>query len=73
MGKIEFFGWNVGTKKISFTELLRDKGNLSLSEAKNITDKVIVGTESIVLEFDEDSAKIILEESIKLGIKCRFV
>ncbi|MAO63618.1 MAG: hypothetical protein CL666_01325 [Balneola sp.] len=74
MRKVEFYGWDVGAKKISFTKLLRDKGNLTLKDAKNVNTRIMNGNENVVLEFEEESvAKLIVEESTNLGFKCRLI
>jgi hypothetical protein len=36
-------GWNVGFRKVEFTQLLREECGLSLSEAKARTDAVLDG------------------------------
>ena len=34
-------GWNIGFKKVEFTKMLQSELGLGLSEAKNITDRVV--------------------------------
>ncbi len=67
MKKIRFYGWDIGVKTISFIELLHNTGGISLIEAKLIKEKIIDGL-IVEIEFDEDKANIILNDSNQLGI-----
>lgn len=72
MVKIEFYGWEVGARKIPFTTLLTDKGGLSLSEAKSIKDAIIDRDEIKVISVaSKEKAARIVDEAVKIGIKCR--
>ena len=66
MRKITFKGWEVGMRKIPFTKLLNEKGQLSLKEAKSIKDRLVNNNEVITVEFEnENVARLIYEESQK--------
>ena len=70
MATIIFRGWNTDIKKVSFTNLLHEKANITLVEAKNIKDKV---TDNEIVELDvlnDDIANVIIAESGKLGVVC---
>jgi ribosomal protein L7/L12 len=71
MKKIIFEGWEVGMKKISFTKMLKANSHLGLKEAKSINDRLL-NNEVIEVEFEtEEIAKVIAEESRKLGVICK--
>ena len=70
MKKVVFSGWEVGMRKISFTSLLSQKGNLSLKEASSVKNRIL-NDEKVTLEFENtEMAKLIYDESKKLGVKC---
>lgn len=72
MAKIIFDGWEVGMRKIPFIELLTKKAKLGLAEAKNIKDRLVNQNETIELEIDDENlAKEILDDAIKLNVKGR--
>ena len=71
MRKIIFEGCNVGMKKISFTKMLKANSHLSLKEAKSVNDRLL-NNKVVGVEFEnEDIATLLLQESLKLGVKCR--
>ena len=71
MNTVIFEGWEVGMRKISFSMLLTDNSHLGLKEARSIKDKILAN-EVVELELEtEEIANFIVEESRKLGVKCR--
>ena len=72
--KITFKGWEPGMRKVSFTKLLHEKGELTLKDAKSITDRLLDNDdETITLEFkDENTTKAIYEQSRELGVICEW-
>ena len=45
---VEISGWRTGFRKISCTELLRDRAELSLQAAKAVTDRILDGERVII-------------------------
>jgi len=70
MKKVRFFGWKEGMRKILFTKLLYEKGELSLKKSKNVCDGILDEKEYIIDFKDEDTAKFILKKSIEYHVKC---
>ena len=71
--KVTFKGWEVGMRKIPFTRLLNEKGQLSLRDAKSIKDRLVNDDEIITVEFeDENLTKLIYEQSKELGVICEW-
>lgn len=70
--KVIFEGWEPGMRKIPFIELLKEKAGLSLSEAKNIKDRLVDNGEVITLNLeDKIVAKDIVERAKDLKVKAR--
>lgn len=68
MKRIRVSGWKVGFRKVSFTKLLMDY-NISLSEAKEITDKVLDNLEVSIL-VESSRAHEFIEKASELKISC---
>jgi hypothetical protein len=72
MAKLIFYGWRTGMQKIPFIHLLKDKGGLTLSEAKKMKDRLVNNDEIIELIIeDELLAKEILQDALKLKVKAK--
>jgi|GEM_PF-1243872 len=73
MAKIIFTGWEVGMRGIPFIELLREKTNISLNQAK-VIKKGIVNNEIIDLTVASNSiASEIVLEARKIGVICEIM
>lgn len=70
--KVIFEGWEPGMRKIPFIELLKEKAGLSLSEAKNLKDRLVDNGEVITLNVEDNIvAKDIVERATELKVKAR--
>jgi len=70
--KVIFEGWEPGMRKIPFIELLKEKAGLSLSEAKNLKNRLVDNGEVITLNLEgKIVAKDIVERATELRVKAR--
>lgn len=67
MVQICFEGWREGFQKISFNDLLREYLPLSLSESKDIVDRVLSGEAVIVTLSSLEAANDLLIRARTLG------
>lgn len=67
MRRIKFTGWQKGMHKIEFIHLLHNYAGISLTEAKNIKDK-IVNNESVEIELEDSKIQFILESCKNYGV-----
>ena len=68
MNTIKFTGWKKGARKISFIELLKEKGDMQLTEAKLVKDRIVNNDEVVEIVInDEQNAKIIIKQANALG------
>jgi hypothetical protein len=58
-------------KKVSFTNLLRDKANIGLKDAKLIMDRIIEGEVVELNLFDHSIANEIISEANKFGFNAK--
>ncbi len=71
---VRFTGWKPGARKIKFTMLLHEEGQLPLKVAKNIKDKVIGGNEVVELDFkNPETAEVIYQQAKLLGVECELI
>jgi hypothetical protein len=59
-------GWKVGFQKVEFTKMLQRELGLSLSAAKNITDRVLAN-ERIDLPLGNADTKRVVDAALELG------
>ena len=60
-------------RKIRFTMLLHEKGELSLKSSKEINDRILKG-EIVEMDFkDTQLAELIYTEACKLGVECELI
>ncbi len=72
MAKIIFERWLPGMRKIPFINLLREKGGLSLTDAKRLKDKLVDNDEIVEIEVQGTPlAEEVLNESKELGVQGR--
>lgn len=70
--KVIFEGCEPGMRKDPFIELFKEKAGLSLSEAKDIKDRLVNNGEVITLNLEEKIvAKEIVERAKVLKVKAR--
>jgi hypothetical protein len=62
--------WIEGFNKISFTKLLMKYCNLSLSEAKSITDRVLENEKVYLVFENEFNSMEFIEHALKIGVVC---
>ena len=68
MKKIRVIGWEVGFRKVSFTQLLMDY-DFSLNDAKKITDKVL-DNRDVSVWVEESRAHEFIERAAQLQVSC---
>jgi hypothetical protein len=69
---IKFYGWTSEMLKLSVTDLFRKEFNLSLSEAKNYTDKLLDGESFTLIVFENADADMLLKKFRTAGVLCSF-
>jgi ribosomal protein L7/L12 len=70
LGKIIFYGWNIGFNKVAHAKLLRAELGYSLLQAKSVTDSVL-DRKSVTIEVADDQIERLALELNELGVKCR--
>jgi hypothetical protein len=63
MHKLRLTGWRYGLRKVSMTQALQRHARLSLSEAKQVTDRVLDG-ELVDIECPTESDRLLLGEAL---------
>lgn len=69
MERLKIKGWEEGFRKISFTKLLTEYCELSLSEAKEITDNFLENDEAYIVIKDQTLAKEFIAKAMTIGVK----
>jgi hypothetical protein len=68
---LELIGWRAGLKKVSFTQQIQADVGASLSQAKEMTDRLVAG-ETITLCFDSQEKRDRFRVAAEaLGVVCR--
>ena len=67
MNELTFYGYKVGFNKVALTRLLRERADLSLSEAKCIIDEVLENKTVHLNIASEENAEHILSNATQLG------
>lgn len=57
-------------RKVSFTKMLKERTNLTLSEAKRVTDDLLEGKETTLKTETIEKANLIAIEAADLGVIC---
>lgn len=70
MPEVTFNGWQVGMKKVAFTKMLIERTDLTLPEAKQITDDVLEGKEITLKTETIEKTNWIAIEATDLGVIC---
>jgi ribosomal protein L7/L12 len=68
MERVVLKDWSRGLRKVSLTKLLRSRGELSLGEAKNCTDRLLRGEEVAVEVSSSEEARQLADEASHLGV-----
>jgi hypothetical protein len=70
MPAVTFKSWETGMKKVAFTKMLMYTANLTLLEAKQITDDLLEGKETALKTETIEKANWIALEATDLGVIC---
>jgi len=71
MNTVIFTGWKEGLKKISLTNLLREKAGLSLTQAKLNVDAIVDGVTIEVKCSTISKMESLVREATELGAICK--
>jgi ribosomal protein L7/L12 len=67
MSTVVVQGWKPGFRKVSHTKLLQSSLGMSLSQAKAVTDRVLVGEKVILTPSSSAAARELARELEELG------
>lgn len=67
---VTFYGWQVGMRKIPFTQFLQAEAGTGLKEAHEAT-KQVLAEQPVTLAVPEEVAARLLAQAAALGVKCR--
>jgi hypothetical protein len=71
MNTVIFTGWKEGLKKISLTNLLREKADLSLTQAKLNVDAIVDGVTIEVNCSTVSKMESLFKEATAIGAVCK--
>jgi len=73
MASIVLTGWRPGLRKVSLANLLKDKCDLSLSQAKACVDRLVDGECVQISVSSPEIAQAIMADIKHLGAECEYL